>query len=148
MDRSDLDKPPSQLVLGRCVIDRGRRCLLIDGRDVPLRPETWSLLDHLARRSPGVVSRDELVEAAWPGLLITDERLAGHVTELRGAFGEAGTALIVETPDGYRLDPAAAPPERRRARGVHPLRWRWKYGIFVPLATALVFLVIWWATRA
>lgn len=147
MDRSEIENPPSQFVFGRCQIDRDRRCLLIDGREVPLRREAWVLLDHLARRAPRVVSREELFEATWPGLLITDETLAEHIAELRRPFGEAGAALIVETADGFRFDPAAAPPERRRARGVHPLRWRWNYGIFVPLATMIVFLIIWWFTR-
>ena len=148
MDRSDLDNSPSRFVFGRCVIDRGRGCLLIDGREAPLRSRTWSLLDHLARRSPRVVSREELVEAIWPGLLITSDVLDDHIAELRRAFGDAGEAVVVATADGYRFDSEAAPPERRGARGAHPLRWRWKYGIFVPLATAVLFLVIWWATRA
>lgn len=147
MARSDFDNPPPRFAFGRCVIDRAQGCLLIDGREVPLRPKTWSLLDHLSRRARQVVSREELVEATWPGLLITDEFLAGHIAELCQAFGAHGAGVIVTTPEGYRFDPDAAPPERRRAPGAHPLRWRWKYGIFLPLATAIVFVVIWWLTR-
>jgi DNA-binding winged helix-turn-helix (wHTH) protein len=147
MDRSELENPPARFVFGRFLIDRDRRCLLIDGREVTLRRETWMLLDHLARRAPRVVSREELLEAIWPGLLVTDETLASHIAELRRTFGEAGAALVVETTDGFQLDTAAAPPERRRAHGVHPLRWHWKYGIVVPLVTMIVFLVIWWFTR-
>jgi DNA-binding winged helix-turn-helix (wHTH) protein len=147
MVRSDFDNPPSELVFGRCLIDRGRGRLLIDGREIPLRPKTWALLEHLATRSDRVVSRDDLSESVWPGLLIHDQMLAEHIGELRRVFAERGGNPIVSTPAGYRFDPEAAPRERRGARGARALRWRWKYGIYVPLAMAFALVAIWWATR-
>jgi DNA-binding winged helix-turn-helix (wHTH) protein len=147
MIRSDIDNPSSRFEFGRCQIDRGRGILLIDGREVPLRRQTWLMLDHLARNAGQVVGREALFEAAWPGMQATDDMLAEHIEELRRAFGDHGPGLIVTTPGGFRFEPEAAPPERRGARGPHPLRWRWNYGIFFPLATAILFLVIWWLTR-
>jgi DNA-binding winged helix-turn-helix (wHTH) protein len=147
MARSDIDNPSTRFEFGRCQIDRGRRCLLIDGREVPLRPDSWTVLERLASNPGRELSREALIEAAWPGLLVTEATLADHIEELRRVFGEYGPGLIAATPEGYRFDPEAAPPERRGTRGPHPLRWRWNYGIFIPLATAIVFLLIWWATR-
>ena len=48
-----------------------------------------------------------------------------------------GARLIVTVPRrGYRFEAAEAPPDRRKARSWHPLRFRWKYGILAPLAVA------------
>ena len=78
--------------------------------------------------------------------MVTDDTLVQSIGELRRALGETGARLITTVPRrGYRFEASDAPPERRKARGWHPLRFRWKYGILAPLAVALTVLVLWLA---
>ena len=136
---------PGSITFGRYVLDLSRGCLISDHREIPLRPKTFAVLTYLAQRPGQLVSKDELFEAVWPGLAVTDDTLVQSISELRRALGDADARLIATIPSrGYRLDSAAAPPERRRARSA--LRWRWSYGLFAPLLLALVFASIWFAT--
>jgi TolB-like protein/DNA-binding winged helix-turn-helix (wHTH) protein/thioredoxin-like negative regulator of GroEL len=141
------DNPTQRLEFGRYVLDLARGCLLIEGREVPLRPKTFAVLRYLAERPGQLVSKDELFEAVWPGLIVTDDTLVQSIGELRRALGDAGARLITTVPKrGYRFDAQAAPSERRGAAGRHALRWRWAYGILVPMATAAIFVVVWLLT--
>jgi adenylate cyclase len=142
-----VDTAPRKLGFGRYVLDLGRGSLLVDGRELPLRPKTFAVLRHLVERPGRLVSKEELLEAVWPGLIVTDDTLVQSISELRRALGDADGRLITTLPKrGYRFDAEAAPPERRQAPGLHALRWRWIYGILIPLLTAGVFVAIWLAT--
>jgi adenylate cyclase len=137
--------PAGSIAFGRYVLDLSRGCLLSDGREIPLRPKTFSVLTYLAQRPGQLVSKDELFEAVWPNLVVGDDTLVQSIGELRRALGDADARLITTVPKrGYRLDFESAPPERRHAR--RALRWHWGYGLAAPLVVALVFAGIWFAT--
>lgn len=71
---------------------------------VPLRPRAWGVLKHLAERAGSVVGKEELLQAVWPGLVVTDDSLAHAVLELRKALGEQASALLRTVPRrGYQL---------------------------------------------
>jgi len=132
------------LTFGRFVLDLQRGMLLLDGREIPLRPKTFAVLCYLVQHPDRLVSKEELLTAVWQNLVVTDDTLVQSIGELRRALGDAGARLIVTVPRrGYRFEVADAPPDRRKARSWHPLRFRWKYGILAPLALALTFLVVW-----
>jgi DNA-binding winged helix-turn-helix (wHTH) protein len=138
---------PKVFTFGRYVLDPNRGCLLSDGREIPLRAEAFAVLTYLARRPGQLVPEEALSKAAWPGHTVTDDTLAQCIADLRRVLGDAEARLIVTVPPGgYRFDAQAAPPERRRARGVQALRFRWSYGLLAPLAVALVLIVIWLIT--
>ena len=93
------------------------------------------MLRYLVQHPGRLISKEELLAAVWPNLVVTDDTLVQSIGELRRALGEAGARLIVTVPRrGYRFEAAEAPPDRRKARSWHPLRFRWKYGILAPLA--------------
>jgi TolB-like protein len=88
-----------------------------DGTAVPLRPKTAAVLSHLRAHAGRLVTRDALMDAAWPGLFVTDDSLTQCVVELRRALGEAGGLRLRTLPRrGYVLEGAlaeedsAAPP--------------------------------------
>lgn len=148
MSQSDPHRPHTErFVFGRYALDPARRHLRVDGRERPLRPEAFAVLRHLLEHPGEVVAPGALLEAGWPGLLVTDETLTRTIAELRHAMGDAGEQLIITEPAGYRLNVAAVPPERRGARR-HVWRWRWLYGLLAPFIVAMAFVVIWWVTRA
>ena len=144
MATSDGDKTATPLTFGRFELDITRGTLREGAREIPLRPKTFAVLQFLAQNPERLVSKEELLEVIWPNLIVTDDTLVQSIGELRRALGEEGAKLIVTVPRrGYRFVPAAAPEERRKARGWHPLRFRWVYGILAPLALALTLAVLW-----
>jgi adenylate cyclase len=135
-----------RLTFGRYVLDLQRGCLMLDGREISLRPKTFSVLQYLVAHPGRLVGKEELLEAVWPNLVVTDDTVVQSIGELRRALGESGARLITTVPRrGYRFEAQDAPAERRKARAWHPLRFRWKYGIFAPLAVALTVLALWLA---
>jgi len=83
-----------------------------DGTEVVLRPKTARVLLHLAQRCGELVARDDLIEAVWPGVHVTENGLTQCVAEIRRALG-ADEALLRTMPRrGYLLDtaPAVAAP--------------------------------------
>ena len=145
MTNPDGDNAAEQrLTFGRFVLDLRRGVLLLDGRDIVLRPKTFGVLSYLVQHPDRLVSKEELLAAVWPNLVVTDDTLVQSIGELRRALGESGARLIVTVPRrGYRFEVSEAPPDRRKARSWHPLRFRWKYGILAPLAVALALVVLW-----
>ena len=140
------DNAEQRLTFGRYVLDLPRGCLLLDGREVALRPKTFAVLQYLVTHPGRLIGKEELLEAVWPNLVVTDDTLVQSIGELRRALGDIDARLITTVPRrGYRFETSEAPPDRRKARSWHPLRFRWKYGILAPLAVALTVLVLWLA---
>jgi DNA-binding winged helix-turn-helix (wHTH) protein/tetratricopeptide (TPR) repeat protein len=72
---------------------------------VPLGQRATALLSALVERPSTLISKDALVEAAWPGLAIEDSNLSVQIATLRRVLGEAGCADWIETMPrrGYRF---------------------------------------------
>ena len=104
------------------------------GETVRLEPKAMELLVVLASRPGQVVSREELLSAAWPGVVVGDEALSQVVTKLRKALGDdARVPTYIETipKRGYRLiaqvqalegGPATEAPVPARGRSRLPRR--------------------------
>lgn len=74
------------------------------GREAELRPKTAEVLHHLAERAGQVVSREELMQAVWPGVFVTDDNITQCVAEIRRALGGTGASLLRTLPKrGYLL---------------------------------------------
>ncbi len=83
-----------------------------------VEPKVAEVLVYLARRAGQVVSRDELLTAVWPGVVVGDDALTQAVIKLRKALGDdAKRPEYIETlaKRGYRLiAPVAAADEPAR----------------------------------
>jgi DNA-binding winged helix-turn-helix (wHTH) protein len=108
--------PASALrVFGPFTLDVVRCELLQDGRAVALRPKAFDLLTFLTSRPGELLTKDQLIAAVWPGVVVTDDSLTQCVHELRGALGATGALLKTVPRRGYRFDalvesgPLAAP---------------------------------------
>ncbi|RWB19960.1 MAG: hypothetical protein EOQ40_17700 [Mesorhizobium sp.] len=80
--------------LGACAFDRERGLLLDKGRPVDVRARTFSLLVFLVEHANRVVSRDQIFEVVWKGLVVTDDALTQTIRDLRNVLGDDGAALI------------------------------------------------------
>jgi TolB-like protein/DNA-binding winged helix-turn-helix (wHTH) protein/Tfp pilus assembly protein PilF len=109
-------KPVKRLQFGRYVLNLDRGCLLLDGNEITLRPKTFAVLHYLMENAGRLVSKDELFDAVWPNLSVTDDALVQSVGELRRALGDEGQRLIKTVPRrGYRFEAevsVAAPIEQ------------------------------------
>ncbi|MGK7870894.1 winged helix-turn-helix domain-containing tetratricopeptide repeat protein [Falsiroseomonas sp. E2-1-a20] len=92
------------------ILDGVRGCLLgEDGVEVPLAPKPFDLLMVLAHNAGRTMSKDALLDAAWPGVHVTEDSLFRAVREARRAIGdEAGRILRSVPRRGYLLDTAVS----------------------------------------
>jgi len=85
-------------------LDAQRRTLRRAGADVELRPLAFDALAHLVRHAGHVVTKDELIAAVWPGLVVTDDSIARCISDIRRALGDVDQKTIKTVPRrGYTL---------------------------------------------
>ncbi len=84
------------------------------GECVRLEPKAIELLVFLAQREGEVVSREDLLSALWPGVIVGDNALTQVVAKLRKALGDtAREPAYIEaiSKRGYRLIAAVERPD-------------------------------------
>ena len=90
-----------------------RRQLLVAGRREPLGKRALDILSVLAEARGEIVTKEELLEAVWPGVVVEENALQVHVVALRKALGPEADRLRTIRGVGYQLavdtDPAASP---------------------------------------
>ena len=96
---------------GPFLLDEPARALRLNARDVTLQPRVFDLLVYLVRHRDRVVSKDELLDALWPDVTVTDNSLQRAVSLLRGVLREGGQEDAVRNfpRSGYRFCLDAAP---------------------------------------
>ncbi len=78
------------------------RELLLDGEVVELQPRVFDLLAFLLEHRDRVVTKDELLEAIWPGAVVTEASLARAVMKARKAVNDdAEQQHSIKTVHGY-----------------------------------------------
>src|SRR6185369_3273028 len=76
---------------------QGRR-LWREEQETVLTPKALDLLIYLADHAGTVLSRDQLLEALWPGTYVDDHALSVQIGEIRKALGDgARGSHYVET---------------------------------------------------
>ena len=90
---------------GEFELDEECRELRLRGREVSLQPRVFDLLAYLIRNRDRTVSKDELLDAIWPGVIVTEASLQRAVSLMRNALREGGAAERIRTyaRRGYRF---------------------------------------------
>lgn len=92
---------------------RPRRGYIERGNEiVHIHPKPMAVLECLAAAAGEVVTRDELFDSVWPGVIVSDDALAQCVVELRKSFGDSArdAKIITTIPKvGYCLIPPVTP---------------------------------------
>ncbi len=92
--------------------------LRVAGQPQALDRSSLQVLRHLLEHAGEVVTKDELLDAGWPGRVVAENSLAKAVSRLRAALGEAAGIRAVHG-YGYRLAcPARFEPQTDAAPGV------------------------------
>lgn len=93
-------------VFGECELDLTRFELRRRGAVVKVEPKTFDVLAYLVRCADRVVSKDELLDAVWPGQAVSESVLPKGITAARRAVGDGRTAAgVIQTVHGrgYRF---------------------------------------------
>ena len=86
-------------------LDESTRAATVAGRPVELSPREYSLLECFLRHPGQVLSRDQLLDHAWPyGAAVTPNAVDAYVHYLREKLGEEARLLTTVRGHGYRLD--------------------------------------------
>ena len=84
---------------------QGRR-LLKDGARLPVGARAFDVLATLVERRERIVTKDELLDAAWPGVVVEENNLPVQIGQLRKVLGSDTIATIPGR--GYRFTAAVA----------------------------------------
>lgn len=142
--------------VGEWLVEPALNQLSAAGKTSKLEPKAMAVLCYLAQRPGQVVSREALLSAIWPGVVVGDDSLTQAVIKLRKALCDVAEspAYIQTIPKGgYRLvakvsapDQAVGPAEPRQVDTTakqlrSPRRWLAPVGA---LAVVLIAGATWW----
>ena len=96
-------KDVAEYRIGHLVLQTGRQ-LLYDETRIALGSKALALLSVLAEARGALVTKDELMDAVWPGITVEENAIQVHVAALRKALGAAAGQLVTIRGLGYRLD--------------------------------------------
>ncbi|MHB8959816.1 MAG: response regulator transcription factor [Candidatus Limnocylindrales bacterium] len=97
-------RPEPKLSAGAIKLDEAARRVTVNGRNVDLSPREFSLLEALLRHPGQVLTRDQLLDHAWPfSVAVTPNAVDAYVHYLRTKLAEAGGQIETVRGVGYRL---------------------------------------------
>src|ERR1700730_17062577 len=101
-------------------LDLTRGCLRAGEDEIRLRPKCLELLRYLVENPGRLLLKDELAEAVWPNVIVSDDSLAQCISELRTALNDVQRRIIkTVTRRGYLF---AAPVSISAIDDATPLR--------------------------
>ncbi len=112
----------AMIQIGTLSVDFEQRDIRCRGASLRIGARALDILEVLHRANGSVVSKDDIMDAVWPGLIVEENRLQVHVATLRKALG-ASRDLIKTVPGrGYVLiaNPAVAHEPAPRATALPP----------------------------
>ncbi len=102
---------------GAFILDAERGTLCGPDGELRLRPKSFDLLLYLLRHPGRLVGREELLDAVWGQLAVTDDSITQCLVEIRRALGDESRSMVRTVPRrGYRLDIPVDAPAGRDAR--------------------------------
>jgi DNA-binding winged helix-turn-helix (wHTH) protein len=129
-------------------LDHTRGCVRVDGCDVELRPKAFDLLCYLAENAGRLVSKQELHDAVWGRVAVSDDALVQCIRELRLKLGDDDRSLIrTVARRGYLLDAVRrstplSPIEMRDPSGAPAAAAPWYRGELGRLAAAMIVVAL------
>jgi DNA-binding winged helix-turn-helix (wHTH) protein/predicted ATPase len=97
---------PTQFAFGSFQLDSGNARLSRGGETVPLTPKAFDTLHYLAQHPDQLVTKDELLKAIWPDVIVGDASVKVCIREIRKALDDdAQQPKYIETVHrrGYRF---------------------------------------------
>jgi adenylate cyclase len=79
-------------------LDLTRGCVRNGNEEIELRPKSFELLRYLVTNAGRLISKDELVNAVWPDVIVSDDSLAQCVSDVRRALNDFDRRIIKTVP--------------------------------------------------
>ena len=79
-------------------LDVMHRTLRHGSEDAELRPKSFDVLRYLVENTGRLVTKDEIIAAVWPKVIVTDELLTRCVSDVRLALRDRGQRIIKTVP--------------------------------------------------
>lgn len=106
---------------GRCIVRPALRDVVVDNKPTKTGARAFDLLLVLVEHRDRVVSKNELLDRVWPGMIVEENNLQVHISALRKLLGPQAIATIPGR--GYQFtlladnahDPGDAAPSPRDA---------------------------------
>ena len=140
-------------LFGAFVLDIDRGALMKDGADVSLRPKCFKVLCYLVEHHGMLVTKEEVLGAIWPGVVVTEDSLTQCLIEIRRVLGDVSRDMVRTVPRrGYLFDapvtvhkpgedPVVPVALDSLVSNRRPSRWSVGAAIFLALALAAT----WWS---
>ena len=103
-----------RFAFGPFVLDAEAGTLVRQGVPVPVGYRSLRLLAAMVRRQGEIVTKSDLMDAAWPGTAVEEANLSVQIASLRKLLGPSadGTEWIATVPRvGSRTTPAGSAPD-------------------------------------
>jgi TolB-like protein/DNA-binding winged helix-turn-helix (wHTH) protein len=95
---------------GEFILNLDRGCLQKGGADLALRPKAFEVLRYLVEHAGRLATKDELVQAVWPNVFVSDDALAHCVRDVRKVLNDDRERFIKTVPRrGYMFVADTAP---------------------------------------
>jgi DNA-binding winged helix-turn-helix (wHTH) protein/Flp pilus assembly protein TadD len=99
----------AELAFGRFRLQPGRQLFL--GNDpIPLGAKPLNILTALVLARGDLVTKDELIERVWPGMVVEENAIQAHISAIRKLLGDDARLIATVPGRGYRF---AGPVEVR-----------------------------------
>lgn len=101
-----VDREPRRWSFAGCAFDEASWSLIVDGQRVAMEPKPLELLRTLLANAGNIMSKDALLDAIWPDVMVVEASLPTAVYKLRVALHDDGrTRHVIETMPGigYRF---------------------------------------------
>jgi DNA-binding winged helix-turn-helix (wHTH) protein len=102
---------PRRLCFDRFTLDLQRCALLRGQEEIRLRPKSLDVLRYLAEHPGRLVSKEQLIQAIWPGVAVTDDSLVQCIRDVRKALSDDPHRIIRTVPRRGYLFAAAVSEE-------------------------------------
>jgi TolB-like protein/DNA-binding winged helix-turn-helix (wHTH) protein/Tfp pilus assembly protein PilF len=145
---------------GEFTLDLERGALLRGGAHVDLRPKAFEVLRLLVERHGRLVTKQELLDAVWGRVVVTEGSVAKCMIEIRRAIDDRSQTLIRTVPRrGYVFDgpvtvdeadtraPSPTEPKAARRSPVGSMTGRWILGATLAVAVSIAASWVVVATR-
>src|ERR1700752_2611609 len=117
--------PPERYQFGSFELQPDKRRLLKDGATISLRPRAFDLLVALVDRAGQLVTKDELLDQVWPGMVVEEAALHVQVSALRKVLGSDAITTVSGRGYQFTLPVTAGDGEANRAsRSKHNLPYQ------------------------
>ena len=104
---------PEPCDYGHFVVRLDQRLVLVDGQPASLGGRAFDVLRVLLERSERVVTKEELMELVWPGVIVEENNLTVHISALRKLLGARVITTVAGR--GYQFTPGSREAPARAA---------------------------------